>query len=179
MKLYKFVFAVIIGLFSTLCSAESHRIGDWTWSTNNPSFYYAGTVNPDKHFLGQYCYIKSKNCMYLARFSITCRKGSEIPAMMNSDRRSSHIKLYCGKKLSKGGSAIILKKFKDVKRVIRGSNEVTFAIPMTSGRYKIIRFSLDGASSAISAMRTRARDEISRRNGQYSQPSTSGDDEFM
>lgn len=145
------------------CFGETFSSGDWAWTTdtNSDGFYYALTVNDSGHFLGQYCYFESENCMYLLNIDIGCEPESEYPALINSDAGAFSLILICYD-LGNGDNAFYMSSFDDVNQVVLEALRMGIVVPLQSDEFKVSRFSLIGSNQAIEDMREATQSRINK-----------------
>lgn len=129
---------------------------DWFYVTEGEQFHFAATVNAAQHILGQYCYLKSGECMYLVGLGITCEEGHEVPALINSNAGAVQVQLVCTGKVQ-GQNVLAIKPFSRIDKVVREAVYLRIAVPMKNGAFKVSRFSLAGSTYAIEQMRAAVR----------------------
>lgn len=155
------VLAILTALVSISAHAETFASKEWAWSTDPPDFYYAATVNGAGHILGQYCYFEAASCPYLVGIGIDCEKGSQYPALINSDAGSAQVSLVCAYKYQ-NQFVLVINSFDDADRIIRAATRIGIAVPMQGDEFKVSRFGLAGSTYAIDLMRAAAQDNMER-----------------
>jgi len=93
------------------------------------------------------CFAKDKQCLHLIRPKIKCDDGGEYPMLVNSDSGAYLLTAICGH--SKGVPELYLKEYDKVHNMLKNGSYIGFAIPMESGSFKAVRFSLMGSSKAM------------------------------
>lgn len=138
--------------FAQHCLADPEYIKDWHWELSNEDYSYAGTVNEKDRMLAQVCYYETGSCIYMVSLGITCEKDAEYPSLVNSNLGADHVMLLCAHKFE-GENIFVFKDFDKIDGIIKEANRVGFAIPVESGHFKVVRFSLSGSKDAIQMMR--------------------------
>jgi hypothetical protein len=146
-----FVCGVLL-LITTSVFAQSRQFSDWGVgrSTDGESIY-AATINDSMGVLGQYCFTKNGNCIWLLANDVDCEEGGTYSVLMNSDLGAQNLDIACFTYQGKGKFAF--KDFSTIDAAIKKSSYIGFAFPMKSGYFQVSRFSLHGALSAITYMR--------------------------
>ena len=149
---FRTTFVLLVLLLTTsISNANIFQSKDWSWGSDNERFLYAATVNADNQSFGQYCYLDSKVCVYLLNTGIVCREGSELTALINSDKGSKEVTLLC-RMNSSGDSVYMLVPFNLIDVVARQASYFAIAIPTNQADFQIARFSLIGSTYAIELM---------------------------
>ena len=162
---------LILGfIFTSQVYSETGTSKDWFWSTEHTDLYFAGTGLDSELALGQYCFIIQKgdyqpgDCVYMVTLGISCEVGNAYPGVINSDKGTVAIKLFCSHKVDNtDGYAMIMINFDDVDSIVRTANKLGIAIPMEGAQFKVVRFSLSGSNHAIESMRAEAANSIERK----------------
>ena len=132
---------------------------DWRWDLSDKNYAYASTENKDQRTLGQYCYYGTGSCLYAISLGVTCSKGSEFSAILNSNVGSARVRLVCGHRME-DENAFYIRPFSEVDGIVKEGSTIAFAVPMKSGEFKIVQFSLAGSAVAIDRMRLGAKVKI-------------------
>jgi hypothetical protein len=157
MNKYIKALVLISFLFHTCCvCAEVGVSKDWIWSTDDKSFYFALTVNSNKHNFGQYCALANAQCFYMVGIDITCEPDSAYPALVNSNKGAYNVTLRCAHE-NNGQTIFAVRDFDTIDGLVREASNIGFVLPMNNGQFKVVRFSLMGSSDAISQMRAAAK----------------------
>jgi hypothetical protein len=163
------ILIVISMFFSNPLYAGTFSSGDWYWSNDDGSFYWAATTNQADHILGQYCYFEGDACLYLVGMSIDCKVGEEYPALINSDAGAIQVTLICSHEFRKQ-KILAINSFDDIDRVVRNSTRIGIAVPLENDQFKVGRFSLAGSVKAIDRMRAAATAKMKRKPKNSSRP---------
>ena len=150
------VLRILVAGSSLLCSslAVAQTYSDWTVGRiDGGGGYYAATVNDSGNVLGQYCY--PEGCVYLLAFKTSCKQGSKYPVLVNSDKGSKAVELYCGRSLRNGYYQYIFTEFDEMHRTVLEAARVGFAFPLQGDEFIVVRFSLIGSNEAIDALSAR------------------------
>jgi len=86
---------------------------------------------------------------------VTCEQGASYPALVNSDKGAIHILLVCE------GPAMGLPEahrfgiheYAAIREIIRQATRIGFAITMEDDEFRVFRFSLKGATAAMTFIR--------------------------
>lgn len=138
--------------------AQDATFGDWhVIQASNKTDYIAvtGQDNFDKA-LGYRCFSQSKQCVHFLIADIACEDGSQYPVLVNSDYSALSFDTICSE--NEGSYELILSNFDAIHEILIKSNVAGFAIPMASGQFKVVRFSLSGSSEAMSEAERRVQD---------------------
>jgi hypothetical protein len=120
--------------------------------------HYAARANDSGHFLGQYCYQSKGSCLWLLAIKTRCDEGDKYPVLINSDAGSAQVEVHClGHLPSAGMYRYAFTDFELIDRTVRNGRRIGFAIPLESDQFRVLRFDLTGASSALNSMRARAQ----------------------
>lgn len=145
--------AVALLLWGSVAWGEEFTSGDWTWSIDDPTAFYAGTENSAGQMLAQFCDTTEDSCVYVVGFDTTCDEGDSYPALVNSDAGTVSIEFLCGGELDNGSNVMLVKDFDQMDGLLRKAKRIGFALPMQGDEFKAVRFSLKGSVAAIDAMR--------------------------
>lgn len=88
--------------------------------------------------------------------STACNEGDKYSVLANSDAGAAHISVYCGAQLKGGLYRYIFSEFDAVDNIIKEGARVGFAVPLQSDNFRVVRFNLSGAKSAIALLRAAA-----------------------
>ena len=146
-------FAILALLITTISNAETRQSKDWHWDTDSKRFLYAATVNGDAQSFGQYCYLDSKNCVYLLNTKINCQTDTKLTALINSDQGAKDVELIC-RKTNRGDSVFVVTPFDHMDFIVRQASYFGIAIPLSNKGFQVSHFSLVGSIYAIELMRT-------------------------
>lgn len=157
---------LIIALFLTKSAfAEKVRSGEWWLDVSDSSlFTEAFTANQSGSTFGFICIASSNKCVYYVSPQTTCDEGSTSAVLINSDAGA----LYSTVKCTKLGDTYysVIQETDSLHSAVMKSNEIGIAFPMKGGQFKVVRFSLVGANSAIrsaaeqAAAMVESRDQI-------------------
>ncbi|RXJ72696.1 hypothetical protein CS022_13730 [Veronia nyctiphanis] len=149
MKIKALCLAGCVYSTTLLAAEEFHR--DWMVNTDGAEYYFAATVNNSNDIFGKYCYFDSEKCLFLVGVDITCEKGFEYPALVNSEYAAIHVTLHCGDTFG-SQNVMVLEPYDDIDLAILQGSQFGIAVPMESGKFQVSRFSLSGAADAIESM---------------------------
>ena len=95
------------------------------------------------------CFAKDNRCLHLVRLGSLCEDGSTYPVLINAPTGAAAVTGVCS--INDGVPEMLLTPFDDVRSALNGSGMLGVAVPMASGAFKAVRFSLKGSSQAIKA----------------------------
>lgn len=128
-------------------------VGDWAYSLTET--YYAATINDSGSAFGQWCDTDEASCFYMVAMKTRCDSDDAYPALINTDSGALSVKLICkGKHKERDLYRYVISDFSKVDTLVKSGKRVGIAIPIDSDEFRVIRFSLDGASVAVTAMRS-------------------------
>lgn len=131
-------------------------IDDWVLEVG-PDYRSAYTANQSGSVLGIYCPGDPDKSCYMTLISdVTCEDGAISPLLLNSDQGAFHITAKCSGVTGAPNNRTSVNIFIESAQISSALNnglEVGIALPMASGKFKVMRFSAKGASSAIERAR--------------------------
>jgi len=141
---------VMIGIISTSHAVEiEETFGDWAIVRASDGVdLIAVNVNESSSFIGFRCFAKTQQCIHVLSADVGCEVGAEYPILVNSDYSAMSMNAVCGKNQEK--FELYLTQYDNIHKILQKGNDIGFAIPMNSGRFKVVRFSLRGSEKAIS-----------------------------
>lgn len=151
-------------------SAQEKRFGAWAVGTMKENAgAFAATVNDSGGLLGQYCYREREQCVWLLSNDIGCEDGAKYPVLVNADSGAATTQIVCMKVSGKPMYAFA--EFDLIDGIVRQADWVGFAFPMASGQFRVSRFALEGAASAVEFMR-KVMDQVIERVGRSTKDQT-------
>lgn len=149
----KIIFGILISLFVMLNYGYAQQFGDWGTSySKDGDFVFAATMNDSDALLGQYCYFKEDACLWMLGTRTRCAENHKYPVLANSESGSFPLEIYCTGKVSNGSYLYAFTDCESISDMVSKGSMVGFAIPLLSDQFKVVRFSLRGANSAINKM---------------------------
>ncbi|PLX98412.1 MAG: hypothetical protein C0623_12110 [Desulfuromonas sp.] len=134
--------------------SEGEQFKDWMVDFSDAGFIYAATISDTGNVFGQYCFIETEHCVYLIGMKTACKKDSEYPVLINSDKGAYNTSFICGGYLSKIDKyQYYFSDFDLIDKAAKKGNLIGFALPLQSDRFKVVRFSLRGSADSINFMR--------------------------
>ena len=128
--------------------AEQKRIGDWAVSTYD-GYNEAFTSNDSGSTFGFLC--GTGTCIAYIDVKARCEEGSKIPVLINSSSGSAYVTGKCVHIQDNGQTRYVNSiEDREIAEAMGKGQVIGFAIPMASGQFKVVRFSLNGAESAMS-----------------------------
>lgn len=162
--------ALFISCFLSVSHAGevSRTFGDWfIYHPDDSSDLIAATMNNSDSILGFRCFVESQDCMHILMPNINCDAGSEYPILVNSDHSAVSMDALCGD--SGAENELYLPQYDTIHEILEKGNDIGFAIPMESGRFKVVRFSLNGSGKAMRYVEQRT----------HRTPSSNGKDTYL
>lgn len=150
--------AILVGLLiaaSTLSAApRTITIKDWIFKSYDDGSAGAYTENQSGSSLGLYCASKADCTVYLTSGD-GCDEGAKVPMLMSAGGGASSLSTTC-KNIANAGEkpfyVNVIDDFNGVLNTMLKEHAVGFAIPMASGQFKVVRFSLEGTNEALAAV---------------------------
>lgn len=141
--------------FALLCAsvAAKAQMGDWILVTSIPDMPIVSTSSGSSE-LGVFC-LKGDSCRAYLLIEGLC--GSEelrIPVVVNAQNGATPLVAAC-RKISKGW-LLVLEDYNDMEVVLESGGDAGFAIPLASGQFRVIRFSMRGAAKALQEVKRRS-----------------------
>jgi hypothetical protein len=159
-----FFLALGLGVSAQAQAQPQNRFGDWTLvnADDGSGDVIAGTINDSgKETLGYRCFLKDGRCLYVLIAGTRCESGGEYPMLINSPSGAGPVTGMCLK--AEAGDQLVLTPYKAVESPIQKSTGILgIAIPMESGAFRGVRFSMRGANAAIQEAERRMSERRSR-----------------
>jgi hypothetical protein len=154
-----------IALAADAAVAEPRRFDDW--AVDKGTWYQeAYTRNTSDEVLGVFCLLETQQCLAYFVGQNRCTVGNMIPVLVNADTGAALHKTSC-QLLEGGGEILYINVFEDFAIVgtFMAARSLGIAVPLESGKFRALRFSLIGSNEAIQSarrlpdgVRSRARD---------------------
>ena len=111
----------------------------------------AYTTNPSGSTLGYICKFSTKNCHFFFDSGSRCDEDSVSKALVNSDIGALAVDVICQKYTSEGKQKhySMLGNYDEISEAILKANSIGIAIPLASGQFKVLKFSLKGSNQAV------------------------------
>jgi hypothetical protein len=143
-------------LLADVVLAHAQTFGSWFVGTKRSDFLYALSINDSGNVLGQFCYPGDGSCIWLIALKTGCQKGDHHPVLANSDAGSVHLDVLCDGQLESGLFRYAFTNFDQVDNIVRQGTRVGFALPLQKDEFRVVRFDLSEAASALATMRAAA-----------------------
>jgi len=150
------VSVISFAFFSSAALSQAQTFGDWAVDKSTSATTLAAlTVNDSGDVFGQFCFLGEGSCVWIIALTTGCKEGTKAPVVVNSDAGAVQLEITCGGQLPPGayGYGYVFTNFDQVDNLVKAATRVGFAIPLEADQFGVVRFSLRGASAAISAMR--------------------------
>lgn len=143
---------LVLGVLGLLVSSDAlaQKFQDWTTTRGvNSDVVAAETANDSSGYFGMLCYISSQDCYWALVIEPTCENGSSYPVMANTDAGAQSLELTCIHVGKEGvDKLMVFRDFDAISELAKKGSRVGFAVPMKGGQFRVMRFSLLGASAA-------------------------------
>lgn len=142
------IIMVVILFVSSIVYAEDKKFGDWFVVRADNGDMVAGTIQDNfSKALVYRCFKDFNKCAYTLIADIECTDGHTYPVLVNSELSALSMNTICSKNDDK--YELLVTDIQQLHEIVKKSNVIGFAIPMASGEFKVIRFSLNGSSKAM------------------------------
>lgn len=136
----------------TLGGQDLKTYGDWSIiRSNDGKDLIAATQIDQNKFLAFRCFSESGECVHILVPDTACEDGAEYPILVNTDAAALSMDCLCSE--NEGSYEMIPTDYDSFQNLLRGQGQIGFAIPLQSGQFKVVRFSLDGAAQAMDFVR--------------------------
>ena len=144
---------LVIGLVALLSrpAAEAQTFGSWVADARSDS-PFAASVDDSGNIFGQYCSAGRSSCVWLMALASSCQKGDRYPALANFETGAVSLEILCKGELESGHFAYAFTSFDQVDLLVRQGASVAFAVPLQREQFRVMRFDLTGAVSALSRL---------------------------
>jgi hypothetical protein len=152
MRLFLILVTIII---SSAAYGKAIPSGDWWVDLDNETLVTeAFTSNQSGSSFGYLCLISTNSCAFYFSFQTKCNEGSSAPILLNTDIGSFTAQTKCT--LLGSTNYNIIQDASSLSDAVFKSKNIGIAIPLEGGQFKVVRFSLNGANSAIRTAAERA-----------------------
>jgi hypothetical protein len=147
---------------TSIVPAQSQTFGSWTSSTTSREYVSAFTQNDSGNAFGQWCYPNRGSCIWMLGLRTACVEGSQYPVLVNSDSGSASLRVYCDGVLPSppGMYRYVFTSFDSITTPVVNSKRIGFAFPLQGDEFTVVRFDLDGVTSALRVMRAAAATRV-------------------
>jgi hypothetical protein len=151
------ILAVVLTLataFAVTAQGQTLTYGAWQADLGSAAGTEASTVNESGSRFGFVCVVAINQCTYYISAHTTCTPGVASTILINTDAGALSSTITC---TNLGGTYYnAIQDTSDLHDLVVKSKNLGIAFPMESGLFKVVRFSLDGAASAIYTAATKA-----------------------
>lgn len=146
------IVALSLLFFGGQLFAESVFFGSWRVE-EAPGTLKAATINESGNETGKICFLDSQKCIWYLTMPTACKENNTFPALLNSNEGSSSIFLMClGAQTGTSQFIYAFSDFDAADSLMRKALRVAFAFPLESDQFRVVRFKLDGSSTALSEL---------------------------
>lgn len=150
--------SLVVFLVAATASAQTRTYRDWTVviSDDKQDLIAATGVDNDK-YLAYRCFGKTGKCVHVFNLAAECQDGKSYPVLVNSSYSALAMTCACSKN---GHRYELVPDFDQFHKILESSTGyIGLALPMVSGQFKVVRFSLAGVRDAMAlAERAATRD---------------------
>lgn len=140
--------ALAVALFlGTGVSAEEKWFGDWAVISDGSDMVAATQRDNFSKVLAYRCFNALGKCVHVLIAGTVCDDGHTYPVLVSSEHSALSMNTICS--MNDGRGELILTEYDLIHAIIQKSQTIGIAVPMTSGQFKVVRFSLKGSSQAM------------------------------
>ena len=149
----KAIIATVLMIFGTTAAQAQQKIFEaWAVGTSTAG-PYSSTVNDSGDLFGKWCSYADKNCKWLLGIQIQCNPNNKIPILANTNDTPAAAPLFlaCIGPLpgsTNGYYRLEFTNWQVLENLLKGASQIGFAVPMSGGSFKVVRFSLVGESDS-------------------------------
>lgn len=150
MKIFKTA-ALIFATFTQCVAIADEKYGFWEVGTSQ-DYAYAITTNDSGSALVQFCSLSNANCVWGLIMSSQCKENDMYPVLANSNISTASMILTCYGRVKDNPNAVYkyaFSEYETVNNIVKQGLEVGFAFPLSGTQFKVVRFSLEGSSTAL------------------------------
>lgn len=148
MRFSRAFLSLVLYFAATATFAQTRTFQDWTVmiSDDKQDLIAATSVDDDK-FLAYRCFTKLGKCAHVFNLATQCENGKSYPVLVNSNYSALAMTCTCSKN---GTNYEFIPDFTEFHKILQNSSGyIGFALPMVSGQFKVVRFSLAGVRDAM------------------------------
>jgi hypothetical protein len=142
--------------------AAEKQFGDWAVGVlEDKTATYAATVNDSGALLSEVCLLESGTCFWVLVMDIRCEGDHQFPLLGSTASGATSLTVTCGgaAEKSKGTYRYVFTDWKNFESLIEDSRLVSFAFPLESEQFRVVRFSLSGRADAMALAEAAAHPE--------------------
>lgn len=146
--MHRILFLCFALLLPGMPQAEELRFGDWFVVRSDNGDLVAGVAQEDFNRMLVYrCFQELNQCAHVLLADIQCDDSDVYPILVNSDHAALSMNTICSE--NEGNSELVLSEFDAIHEILINASVVGLAVPMASGHFKVVRFSLNGSAEAM------------------------------
>ena len=145
---YIAVNAIVAFMAFQAAQAQTVTVRDWVvgvQSGNEGPF--AATINDSGLAFGEYCFVSTKECIWLVGGDVSCKENSHHTALATTEAGAFPIGIICGKELN-GKFVYVFENWAELESALKRSSKLAIAVPVGSDGFVVWRFSLNGMLEA-------------------------------
>jgi len=143
------LFVVVLFAITDRANAQAKTFRDWSvvMSDDKHDLIAATATDDDKYFAYR-CFGELDRCAHSFNLDIQCEDGKSYPVLVNASEAAAAISCTCSQN---GDVYELIPDFDQIHALVQKSTGyIGFAVPMASGQFKVVRFSLAGVRDAMS-----------------------------
>lgn len=144
-----FISAFVCGI--SAAQTAPYMVGDWVVDKSVAGIQIAKTTS-DSSSAGILCVVKTENCTAFLQLPTPCEVGGLVPLIINSKVGAFAVD---GKCLKIGDLWVQeITPYKSAADAFESGGEIGFALPLMSGKFRVVRFDTAGGVAALKAAST-------------------------
>ncbi|PAU56727.1 hypothetical protein BZL41_18990 [Pseudomonas sp. PIC25] len=144
-------FMTIVGVaFSSLAAASAvvETFSDWSVIHAKDSVdLIAITQNKAGGYLAFRCFVDTQKCVHVFSAGFECKVGAAVPVLVNTPASALSVQTSCASNSVE--YELRVDDQSQIHEVLQQDGVIGFAFPINSGLFKVVRYSLEGASEAM------------------------------
>lgn len=129
---------------------QQRQVGDWTVGVlPGNEGVLAATTNETGTTLGEYCFTGQPTCTWMISARGGCEPGAKVPVLVNADAGSAGLLVQC---LGGEEPFFVFTGSAKLDALVEQGSTLGVAFPMLQDRFRVSRFSLNGAPEAVALM---------------------------
>lgn len=105
------------------------------------------SIDGNSKYLAVRCFVDSGLCASVVNAGTQCEVGGSYPILVNSSLGALSLTGLCT--ISDGRYELALSPYSDLREMLDSSGMIGFAVPLASGLFSAVRFSLRGSTAAV------------------------------
>ncbi|MCO5118130.1 MAG: hypothetical protein M9951_00650 [Burkholderiaceae bacterium] len=147
--------ALLAGALAFCAGAHAELPSYMDWSVgaaSDGSGVYAVTSNESGSIFGQACSFNG-NCEYRLLTATACEPNAVYPGLVTTEHGAASVSLICRSAGDRGDHVFAIAPFADIDALAKKASRMGIVIPTESDHFHVTRFSMMGATAAVTFMR--------------------------